>query len=180
MNDRALARLLRDAGELLDRCEPVLLERLSDITDAMNGWPRGGGGLSSVATSDTTGNAAIRPDRARSDRAKLEAALVSIGRQAEDLVNLLARYTPRPASDRERSETVAVNERVDGCSSCARLEVAKGVKRWEPAARSVRMDDGSERPLCEWCRAWLRQVGAMPSAQELELHHRGVRVRRPA
>ena len=171
MNDRRLARLLADAVELLDRAHGVLPDRLVDITDAMNGWPSGGSGGSGSTSADLVGDAAIRPDRARSDRDSLERALVSIGRQAEDVVNLLARYTPRLASDRERAETVAANERTDGCASCARLEVAKGVRRWEPAARGE---------LCRWCNDWRRQTGAVPSKDELEAHHRGVRVRRPA
>lgn len=179
MNDRRLSRLLADAIELLDRAQPVLGDRLVDITDAMNGWPSGGDGASSSGITDSTGNSAIRPDRAKSDRASLESALVSIGRQASDIVYLLARYTPRPASDRERGETLSDNERSDGCSSCARLEVSKGVTRWEPASRSVTIGE-AKIPLCEWCRSWVRQVGDIPKVSELEAHHKGVRVRRPA
>lgn len=94
-------------------------------------------------------------------------------------MNLLARYTPRAASAREQAETVAVNDRVDGCSSCARLHVSEGIARWEPASRSVLMA-GDRRPLCEWCRVWFRESGELPSVAVLEAHHRGIRVRRPA
>lgn len=205
MNDRRLSRLLADAIELLDRAAPVLPQRLADMDAALNGHPRSGA-LDSVGgrgkttfcevhqrercecgagtpfanLSDPTGEAGIRPDRAAQDRAKLEAALRSIGRQAEEVVRLLGKYQPRQATEKERLATLAHNEREDACASCARLEVAKGVARWEPASRSVRMLDGSRQPLCAWCRQWLAEVSRLPSVAELEAHHRGQRVKRPA
>lgn len=168
MKDSRARRLLAEAIELLDRCEPVLGDRLQDITGAMNGYPAGGEGGGGQSPSDRTGNAAIRPDRARTDRNRLESILESIASQSSELVYLLARYTPRPASDKERAQTLADNERSDSCASCRRLEVAKGVARWEPVFRG---------DLCRWCYDWRRETGDVPSVPTLQAHHRGVRVR---
>ncbi len=196
MNDRRLEQLLTDATELLDRCLPVLRERLGAMTEAQNGWPPGrgfdgdgrgstvtfcevheqercecGAGTTYAARSDRTGEAALRPDKAAEHRKRIEAALRSIGSQAEDVVRLMALYGPRSATDSERRATVADNERLAGCVSCRRTSVAAGVERWEPVFR----DD-----LCRWCYDWRRSTGAVPVPVELERHHRGQRVSRPA
>lgn len=195
MNDAKLVRLLTEAVELLDRSRTVISARLVDISDAFNGHPRSGA-LDSVGgrgkttfceahgrercpcgagtpyanLSDPTGDAATRPDRAAEDRKRLEAALVSIERQAQDVVRLLGKYQPRPATDREIRETLRDNERGEACASCARLEAARGVRRWEPVFRG---------DLCRWCYDH-RGGDPMPAKADVERYHRGVRVRRPA
>ena len=182
----------------------VLAERFRAMFDAMNGWPAGrgfdsvggrstssfcelheqercecGGGTTFVTVSDRTGEAALSPDRAKRDHDRVVALSKSIRKQADELASVLGRWSSRSATERERQETVGDRERLEGCSSCSRLHVAKGVARWEPAARTVLVGD-DRRPLCEWCRLWLRQVGELPTVAQLEQHHRGVRVRRPA
>lgn len=204
MNDRQLARLLADTIELLDRSRPALPARLQAMTDAMNGHPRSGAldagapgkttfceihekercecgaGTPFANLSDPTGESAARPDFAASDRAALERALRSIATSAGTVVNLLARYTPRPATDKERRESLDAGDRDVACWSCARTEFSKGVRRWERAARTAEVA-GVRRPLCWWCFDWLRKGdGKLPAPADIAKHHDGARVRKPA
>lgn len=205
MNDRRLHRLLADAIELLDRANPVLLPRLADMTEAQNGHPKSGaldsvggrgkttfcevhgrercacgGGTPFANQSDPTGEAAIIADRAAMDRRELERAVRSIAAQASEVVYMLARYTPRPATERERLASLADNDRDVPCWSCRRWEESKGQPKWEPASRTAEVA-GERRPLCWWCFDWLRKGdGSPPSLVQVAQHHTTGRVRRPA
>lgn len=200
MRGRRPSEVLAEAVELLDRSQSVLVARLADMTDAMNGHPKSGA-LDSVGgrgkttfceqhgrercecgrgtpfanLSDPTGESAVVPDRAAADRRELERAIVSIGRQAELVARILARYTPRPATDRERSETLAANERDVSCWSCARDR-----SHWAPASRSAEVA-GERRQLCWWCFDWMRKgTGVPPTLEQVREYHDKGRVRRPA
>jgi hypothetical protein len=200
VNDRNLVRLLADAVENLDRSAGAIEAGLVSMHDALNGHPRSpaldsvggrgrttfcevherercacGGGTPYENLTDPTGDAATRPDRAAVDRRRLEDALRSIGRQAEDVVRLLAKYQARPASDRERAETLKANERDVSCWSCARDS-----GHWAPAARSAELL-GERRQLCWWCFDWVRKGdGSAPSLVQVRQYHDTGRVRRPA
>lgn len=207
MNDKRLVQLNADVVEVLTIAGKVLRVRLADIADAQQGWPRGsagdGGGSRSViwcedhereverchrddelcdgvpisVSGDPAGEAAMRPDRAAADRARLEELLKSMGRQAGQVLDILARYTPRQATDKEKRDTLQANEREEGCSSCARTQVTRGVQRWEPVYRATVIDN-EKHPLCRWCWEWLRSTGELPTLAQVEQHHRGLRVRR--
>lgn len=208
MNDKRLVRLNADVVEVLTAAGKVLPVRLADISDAQQGWPRGssgeGGGSRSViwcethereverchredelcdgvpiaVSGDPAGEAAMRPDRAAADRARLEELLKSMGRQAGQVLDILARYTPRQATEKEKRETLKANQREAGCESCARTEVSRGVPRWEPVYRRTLVDDAAT-DLCRWCWEWHRSLGSLPPTVQLEAHHRGQRVVRP-
>lgn len=82
--------------------------------------------------------------------------------------DLALRWLPRPATAKERAETERANDPdAKGCVSCARTDVAKGVKRWEPIARG---------DLCWWCYDWKRKTGTAPPLEKLVAHHDGKRV----
>ena len=80
----------------------------------------------------------------------------------------VARWLPRQPTQKERMQ--AARDLEPGCVSCARTEVVRGVKRWEPRARG---------DLCRWCDDWKRKTGEVPTVEIAEQHHRG-RVRVPA
>jgi hypothetical protein len=189
------------ASESLDRVATVLVARLADMTEAQNGWPasagwdttrRGGAhwcwdherdvfechrlgascdGEVVASPGDRTGEAALRKDRAAAHRREVERLIAAVLRDGRRLEQLVGLYSPRPASEAERRATLADNDREAGCRSCVRVEVSKGIARWEPVFR----DD-----LCRWCYDWRRETGAVPSPAELDRHHRGERIRRPA
>jgi len=129
------------------------------------GWRR--------TTSDPTGDAAIRPDRAATSRRKVERALKAIEGNLETIQRELAHWAePRPATDYERRLVEQSNAKPDpGCASCARTEVAHGVDRWEPVYA---------KDLCRWCWEWERSVGRPATLDELTRHHNGQQIRRPA
>jgi hypothetical protein len=89
-------------------------------------------------------------------------------------VRILHTYKVRPPTDKERRVTEGGEV---GCWSCARLPSPhlEGENRWEPVYREV-----AGKPLCSWCFSWQRDTGGMPSVEDLERHHAGQRVRRPA
>jgi hypothetical protein len=210
MNDRRLYRVLGEAIELLDRSHPVLLARLADMTEAMNGHPKSGAldrvgspakttfceihsrercpcgqGTPFANLSDPAGDAAVARamggDRAATARRELEQRVESIARQAEEIVRTLAAWTPRAPTDSERAETLSVlNDRDVSCWSCARVKDSAGRPRWEPARCAIEVTPGVRRELCRWCQDWFRQTGQLPTMDELRQHHYGKQVRRPA
>ena len=210
MSDRRLHRLLREAIELLDRVHPVLLARLADMTDALNAHPQSaaldrvggrgkvtfceihgrercpcGAGTPFANLADPAGDAGVAAamgfDRAAAARREVKRLVESTAANAEALVRLAAEWTPRPPTDRERAETLAaLNDRDISCWSCARTKDATGRNRWEPARCAVEVADGVRRELCRWCQDWFRVAGRLPTLAELDLHHAGKQVRRPA
>lgn len=200
-----LGRMLSAASEDLDRIGTVLVQRLAAMSDAMNGWPRSawagegggranvsfceeheqercgcGGGTTYAANSDRTGETALLKDRAANHRRELERALSSIQRQARAAFDIVQQYGSRPPTPAERAETlVKMNDRDISCWSCARTKNAQGMPRWEPARCAVEVD-GHRRELCRWCQDWVRETGRLPLPAELERHHSGKPVRRPA
>lgn len=140
------------------------------------------GEVVSAGVSDPTGEAATRRDRAYDDRELLERSVRALAVEADRISGILARYGRRHATERERRETLAAGERSTAafeCWSCARVRDNHGNAWFQPAARKVTLGDGEARLLCEWCRAWLRDVGALPTVGQVDDHRRGVRVRRP-
>jgi len=133
------------------------------------------------ARTDPTAAAAVSGDPAGRDMADFRRASQRVLRDAEVMVRILERYGARPANAYERSLTTVeqIGNEDPGCQSCSRLEVAKGVPRWEPAEQGAKID-GEVVRLCRWCRAWWGTSGTLPSRDVLERHHRGERIKRPA
>jgi hypothetical protein len=200
-------RQLRDGDDLWDRASAHLstgdvLARIRDqqVSGLVSGG--GGGGRSvmwcwnherpvdvclrhdlhcageSIDINDPIGEAATTPDRAAQDRKRIEALVARHLRDADELVRILWAYKVRPPTDKERRVTEGGET---GCWSCARLPSPHLDKeqRWEPVYREVDLG-GERKPLCSWCWSWRRDTGDLPSTEDLERHHAGQRVRRPA
>lgn len=138
---------------------------------------------------DPTGQAAIRTSTARQQHRDLLHAIgvlyAAAGRcavpepelrdartaasKADYVLDLSKRWCPRPPTVKERAETEGDNE--PGCVSCARTEVVRGVRRWEPALWG---------DLCRWCYDWKRATGEAPSVELVRAHHDGKRIMRKA
>lgn len=193
MNDRQLIRHLADAADHLNQVANVIATVLPNIADARAGWPassrfegdRGSGhttvtdenGMSIPAVSDPTGEAAVTPDPAAADHRQLARSVETIHSEARKLYGLMAKYQSRRALPSEKMATNA--NKKDGCSSCARLKHRDGEPRWEPTHRTTDVN-GKHLDLCLWCYKWFRSQGVLPSTAELDRHHQGHRVRRPA
>jgi hypothetical protein len=192
MRDTQLRVHLDEAIESAMRAAGQLASSLANMHDARNGWPTGSRfdgdrstghttvvdehGIPVPAVSDPTGEAAIAPDQAANDRAGVERAIKALYLEAERVLSLVKRYQPRRALPSERQSTAANDP---GCWSCRRLKASDGERRWEPTHRRTDVN-GKPLDLCRWCYDWHRSHGVLPATAELERHHRGDRVRRPA
>ena len=131
--------------------------------------------------SDPTGEAGIRSDIAAIDLKNLKRALHRMVNDASLIVNILAAYTPRPATEHERAKTADLN--MPHCESCYRLEVSKGTNWWvEPLTAertTVTGKLGSAQWLCRWCYDHVANTGIVPNDDELEQHRAGKRIRCP-
>lgn len=125
-----------------------------------------------VAAHDGTGEAAITPDKARSDEKAISAALDRGDVGA--VVRIVATYEQRSATTLEMRRVELEND--PGCESCVRLE------RWEPPRGNptdVKGNLPKRMDLCSWCYRWVLDTGRIPTSKELEEHHRGKHVFRP-
>lgn len=124
---------------------------------------------------DPTADAAIVKNTARSQHTQLVKAIDECHRaclagkwkqatgKAYTVSTAVARWLPRLPTMKERQE--ASRDLDPGCLSCARTEVVRGTKRWEPASRPG--------TLCDWCYRWKLRTSEVPSVEVVEQHHRG-------
>jgi hypothetical protein len=158
---------------------------LDRIRDAHAGQPSAtrydGDKITATGTSDPTASAALRPDTAARDLSELQTSLARARQNLERALAIVNTYTPRPPNALERQRMADANE--PHCESCARIEVAKGIPRWEPPLTQERSTVGDRLTephwLCRWCYDHVTQTGTKPNTDELDQHHSGARVRCP-
>ena len=126
--------------------------------------------------SDPTGEAGIRSDTAAVDLKNLKRALHRMVNDASLIVNILAAYTPRPATDTEKADTADWN--APHCESCKRAEGhVKGQPRWvEPTTKerttlAGRLDKAMW--VCGPCERHVLNTGVIPNEDELEQIRQG-------
>lgn len=144
--------------------------------------------------SDPTGEAVANAmaehravDRAVALEREFDRTLRAVHAGAGRLIGILAAFPPaHPAGEADRLALARQNERPEpGCTSCARLDVAKGVARWEPIdSRLVGPTSAGgrlaeEMLLCVWCHDKVRLWDRLPTVDELAAHHEGRRVHWP-
>lgn len=133
-----------------------------------------------VRANDPTGEAVVRHNQARDDLRALERLVSHAEKTLRAALTLAEPWSPRPPSEAERQSLHVEN--TPGCESCSRLEVAKGVRRWEPThpkvpgATSVGGRLAREMRLCRWCYEHVGTRGCLPNLVELRDHHAGKRV----
>lgn len=123
-------------------------------------------------------------DPASRDLVKLDRVMRRLAALAEEAWDIVDRYPPpRSATEADRLALARENARPEpGCESCARIEGERGGPRWEPVHPKLAgpSDVGWRLPepmlLCSWCYDRVIQWGRLPSAGELQGHHRGQRV----
>lgn len=129
------------------------------------------------AVSDPTGEAAVLrvmgKDKAAVDEAELHKRMHRIAGDVEWLYRLCMRWHVRPATERERRDTASHNE--PGCESCATVDIAPGVKRWEPIRCAIEFGE-RKIAVCRWCQDFAARKDRLPTREELLAHHAGKRV----
>lgn len=183
--ERAALRL----GELFAKLDAVeegttLVGRIRDATAGTQAQ-RFDAQRSGPSVPDPTFVAAVRGiDPASRDLAELDRLVGRIDAAVAEAWHIVDRYPPpRFATASDRLALGRANARAEpGCENCSRIEGPRGGPRWEPIHPKLRdatdVDGRLDRPrlLCRWC--WDKVVlwGRMPSATELQTHHRGDRV----
>lgn len=165
------ARLANAVTQPDSRDGKTLLQR---FRDGFTGWPSGGGfdavrtGAATVlhcflhgedncpcgrnttmsGANDPTGEAAIRPDRARDDQKQFEKHLRAARRELDQALQIAKRYEPRAANAFDQQEAPASDV---GCTSCARITGPSGQPWWNQVTRNTTLKNGVKVGLCDWC-----------------------------
>lgn len=145
-----------------------------DLTACIDAGDIGCAGRPIPRRPDPTGVAAVASDPVARDARDLRRGLLAVARDVEAVARIVERHLPRPASSADRTATGGADR---GCQSCARLDAAPGVARWEPVSARVRLGD-QRVDLCRWCADHARATGGLPTRRDLTDHHAGRRVRR--
>lgn len=146
---------------------------LQRFRDGFSGWPAGGG-FDAIRTgpkttlhcfrhgeddcdcgqnttipgaNDPTGNAAIRPDRARDDQRAFEKHMRAARRELDAALQVALRWSPRAANVIEQ----AAGTTEPGCVSCARVTGPSGGPWWNQVERNTTLKNGVKVGLCDWC-----------------------------
>lgn len=190
MNDAELLRSLKESRDDLSALIEALerpdqrdgMTVLQRMRESYNGWPSSSGfdartspsatdadGELKPGHADPTGDAGIRQDRARDDRTSMDPDARGIHRFVHSLKDKIDRHTLRSANVIERDTT---SKKADaGCTSCSRLKGHHGGPRWEPIYRG---------DTCRFCYEYRRATGNLPSKDDLQAHHDGKKIKRPA
>lgn len=115
-------------------------------------------------------------DRAQADRDEAHRRARRIREDADWLVRLAQRWNVREPSPKDR-ELSSINGRVEeACEVCAT------VGKWERMEVESDVKGNLDRAykLGWWCYRYTLDTGSLPTRKQLEDHHNGVRVKRPA
>lgn len=157
--------------------------------------------------SDSTGDAAIEPSKAREDEQRLTAAAKNLERAVLDLGDLVTAYLEAKSLGSRDLAHLHSQTSDPGCRSCARIK-RDGRRHYTPAARTrsgrilfsdgstsrwrtATMPDGSIRrirpnpqsvlaeewPLCRWCCDVLETTRNLPPRDMLRDHQDGKRTK---
>lgn len=189
MNDAELLRKLHELHDMTGRL--IAAFEIPDSRDGMtvlqrnresfNGWPRSSGfdrsprratdedGEPLPDYSDSTADGAGQVDHAHQSRMAMEGGISASHQWTRAVMSEAERFMLRKPNVVQQQETDKKAEA--GCTSCARLKGRHGGPRWEPVYRTL---------LCRWCWEWRRATGSMPSKEDLQAHHDGKKIKRPA
>lgn len=116
-------------------------------------------------------------DRAQADRDEAHKRAKRIREDADWLVRLAQRWSPREPTPKDRTLS-AVNQKDDpGCEHC------RSIGKWAAIYKPRTTCNGNlerEVACCAFCYRYTMDTGSLPTRKQLEDHHNGVRVKRPA
>lgn len=200
MNLHERRRRLNDIAHLATDAQRHLPATIHAITDQLAGHPRAtrtdgqpgrattvycetheqdacpcGQSTSYPAIVDPTGETAMHPDPAAHALNRLDKALATAHAAMTTLNVIITAHRPHAPST---EHLAALNGQGDpGCQSCARTG------RWSPPHVEHSTCKGNlptPMRLCTWCHHWTITVGHLPTRKQLEAHHNGRKIRRPA
>lgn len=147
--------------------------RLYDARPALPGSPDDNG-HSAPGSSTPPGFGQI--DIAKADRDEAHRRAKRIRDDADWLIRMAQRWNPRTPTPKDR-ELSSINGRPEEC-----CEVCATIGKWE--RMEVETDAKGNLPrrykLGWWCYRWALDTGTLPTRRQLEEHHNGQRVMRPA
>ena len=116
---------------------------------------------------------ALTPDPTDHDRRLMDTLLHRLARDAHALANLVAAWTPRPPSERDKAEVSHRNDTT--CEHCTRWR-KPGNAAPIRATGDVSGNLADPLALCDWCYRFVRRTGRTPSKGEVERNDDGLRV----
>lgn len=124
--------------------------------------------------SDPTASAALRPDKAKQSRDRVESILKNIRGQVMSLAAELGSMSwaePKPASDFDRRQVDRENIAPEpGCESCARVNGS-----WRGVVQNTTTQAGVKYAVCSSCRDWVRDFGELPPLMFIESLNNGTK-----
>lgn len=196
MNDDMRADLARGAAMRLDALATALrakaniddstvMDRMRDLQGPLRAKSYDTGARS--LRSDATANAAAAADQAVRDERDLNRYVREASMAAAAAWKIIGRYpAPRRPNPAEQAAVGRLNARGElFCQSCARTTDSTGQARYEPirpasiGPTTVGGRLNEALGLCSWCYGCVRDWSRLPTPAEVDLHHRGVRVRWP-
>lgn len=167
------------ANHPIDNCTP--LDRMRANQGHLRGSRFDQARAQVSGVSDPTASTAGAYDAGTDDLRRLDKALESIVKATRTIERITdANAEPRLANELDRLALDRLNVKPDaGCGNCARIEGPLGGPRWEPVdtrhTNATTVGDRLDVPmfLCSWCYDAVIRWSRLPSAAELERHHRG-------
>jgi hypothetical protein len=118
-------------------------------------------------------------DRAEQDRIELHKRAKRIREDADWLMRATQRWLPREPTPKDRTLS-AINGKEDpGCEHCRTIGKWSAVRQGAGATRCNGNIEAA-MSLCAFCYRYCLDVGTLPTKKQLEDHHNGARVKRPA
>jgi hypothetical protein len=118
-------------------------------------------------------------DRVKADRDEAHRRAKRIRDDLDWWVRLTMRENQREATEKDRTLSGLNAKGEPPCQHCATIG------KWSPArqgATKTTINGNLVEPLacCAFCYAYCRDTGVLPTRKQLEDHHNGIRVKRPA
>ncbi len=118
-------------------------------------------------------------DRAQADRDEAHRRAKRIREDADWLVRCAQRWSPREPTPKDR-ELSSLNQKDDPpCEHCSTIGKWSAARQGA-SATTINGNLTEPKACCAFCYAYCRDTGVLPTRKQLEDHHNGVRVKRPA
>lgn len=173
------------AAEDLAAAAPLIDTARARIRDQRRGMPGSGLGSTGPSSGDHsspveaalgltgTGPAVLNGDPAEHRLAELDRLIKAVAADARRILQIVQGNTPHAPSDRDRAAVRQDNDPL--CEHCTRHRPTGKV---EPVHRTGDVN-GVLAPLsmglCLWCYRYVREVGKLPSKQDIDRHNKGLK-----
>jgi hypothetical protein len=186
MTSNQIRDWLSAASEDLDRLlmptegKPTIVQAVHRMYDARPALP-GAQAFDTDRVSSSSSSSNPPPgfgqqDKAEQDRIELHKRAKRIRDDLDWLTRCTQRWSPREPTPKDR-QLSSLNEKDEG-----ECEVCRTIGKWERLLLETNVKGNLDRSykLGAWCYRFTLDTGALPTRKQLEDHHNGVRVKRPA